>query len=105
MRVAFVLVVLDIVTGLVSALVNHNFKSAIMRAGGLKKCAELSILCGAAYIGRVAVEYTEYVHLVKYYIIIMECASIAENFGKLYPDNILTQKIKSILGGKENDVK
>lgn len=100
MRVAFVLIVLDVITGLVSALVKHRFKSSIMRAGGLKKFAELSILCGATYIHQIAPGYDDYTRLVKYYIIVMECASIAENFNKLYPDNILSQKIKNILGGK-----
>lgn len=104
MRVAFILIILDIITGLVAALVKHNFKSAIMRAGGLKKFAELAVLCGAGYIGRISTDYVDYVKLVKYYIIIMELASIAENFNKLYPNNILSKKIKNIVGGKDDDI-
>lgn len=104
MKIAVILIVLDIVTGLISALVSHSFKSSIMRAGGLKKSAELALLIGVKAIQKIDISYYDYTRIVTYYIIIMEAASIAENFNKLYPDNPLSRKLKEIFGGNKNDI-
>lgn len=94
MRAIITLIIIDIVTGLTGALSRGEFKSSKMRAGGFKKVAELSIVLGARYIAQSYAEITEYIKIVYFYIMIMNTASIAENFEKLYPKNPLSKWIK-----------
>lgn len=78
-----ILMAIDVLTGIIKAWVNKNFKSAVMRAGLGKKAGEISILI----IGELfsyALKLPEIImNLASFYIIFMEFVSICENIDKL----------------------
>lgn len=93
-------IVLDLVTGIVKALMEKNFNSSTMRMGLFHKCG--SVLC--ILFGEL-VDYTQQffdlgvgipvLETICVYIILMEIGSIIENLCKINPD-ILPNKIKSM---------
>ena len=94
------LIILDVLTGIVIAWRNNDFKSAIMRAGLSKKFGELVyVLVG------ILTKFSLGTDLILYfsvgYICLMELSSLAENCEKL--DVTLPPKLKSILQEKLNN--
>ena len=86
---AFIL--LDIVSGLISAFTQRNYQSSIMRAGLYHKLSELfafifAVVCDILlpYIGITLPLVISKGTAI--YIIVMECGSIIENIGKANPD-------------------
>ncbi len=77
-----ILIVLDVITGVIIAWRDNNFKSSIMRAGLSKKFGELVyVLIG------ILTKYALGTDLILYftvgYICLMEVSSLAENCDKL----------------------
>lgn len=97
-----VLIILDVLTGLIIAWKNGDFKSAIMRAGLSKKFGELVyVLVGI--LTKFALGTELILYFTVGYICLMEISSLAENCEKL--DVKLPTKIKSILKEKLNNDK
>lgn len=100
---AFILA--DLLTGLLAALKNKEFKSAVMREGLFHKLGEL-----AAYgLALMCDIFGPYVHIelpvdlataVASYLAIMEIGSILENISKLSPE---AASIFSKINKKENN--
>ncbi len=92
------LIILDVLTGVVIAWKNNNFKSAKMRAGLSKKYGELVyILVGI--LTKFALDTELILYFTVSYICFMELSSLAENCDKLgvkIPD-----KLKEKLNNKE----
>lgn len=95
-----ILIILDILTGIVIAWKNNDFKSAKMRTGLSKKFGELVyVLIGI--LTKFALETDLILYFVVVYICLMEVSSLAENCDKLgvKMPNILKQKLNN---DKEN---
>lgn len=96
-----VLIIIDILTGIVIAWKNSNFKSSIMRAGLSKKFGELVyILVGILTKFALGTELILYFTVC--YICLMELSSLAENCDKLgvkMPDK-LKEKLNNEKEGK-----
>lgn len=74
---------IDVVTGLIKAWINHDFQSAIMRAGLAKKAGELLIIVmGLLFTYGMGLP-TYILSCVSLYIILMELMSIVENLDKI----------------------
>ena len=95
---SMILIILDILTGLVIAWKNGDFKSSIMRAGLSKKFGEfVYILIGI--LTKFALGTELILYFTVGYICLMEISSLAENCDKLgvkIPD-----KLKEKLNNKE----
>jgi toxin secretion/phage lysis holin len=84
-------IVLDILSGLIKALKNNEFKSSIMRQGLYSKAGSFLILF-LAYLGKYACTYINLgfelplVEAVSVYICIMEIGSILENAVAINPE-------------------
>lgn len=87
------LITLDIVCGVISSLLEHNFQSRKMREGLSNKVKEICILL-FSYIadsltGLGALEIPLTISgLITTYIVVMEIGSLAENIGFIMPDSI-----------------
>lgn len=80
--VPLILIILDILTGLVNAWKDGNFKSAIMRAGLSKKFGEIVyILVGL--MTKYALGTEVILYFLVGYICLMEISSLLENCDKL----------------------
>lgn len=88
-----VMIILDVVSGLIKAVLNKDLKSSVMREGLLKKLLELivvivafacDILLGVSYIGNIVIVA----------FVGMEGLSILENAGEYIP---LPDGLKNIL--------
>ena len=102
--VVFVLffVLLDLVTGTLAALTEHEWNSSVMRQGLMHKTG--SLLCVA--FGVLVEQASDFVDLgvnipiftaICTYICLMECGSIIENLGKINPE-IVPDKIRQYFG-------
>ena len=83
-------IIVDFISGIICALKNKEFTSAVMRKGLYNKSGEL-IMLGVGYLVSYTMKYydigysnTFYV-TVSIYIIAMEISSIVENVGKINP--------------------
>ena len=83
-------IIIDFISGIISALKNKEFTSGVMRKGLYNKSGEL-ILLGVGYLVSYTMKYydigysnTFYI-TVSIYIIAMEISSIVENVGKINP--------------------
>lgn len=108
--IVFIAIILDFVTGLAKAFMQHDFTSAVMREGLYHKIAELVAVALGYYIQfalpKIGVSLSLPVaNFILAYIVIMELGSIIENLGIINPDlvgplSIVFEKIK---GGNDND--
>ena len=86
-----VLVVLDVIFGLINALIKHDFSSEKMREGIAHKCAELGfilvgIVIDATIIGGFDLGFTAPVLVsICIYLALMEIGSLLETFALLNP--------------------
>ena len=114
------LAIVDFVTGVIKAYVNHDLSSQKMRKGGLNKITEMVIMstaCGLEIgihmLGRyyhsaelASVAGTVAAGAVFTYIVLMELISILENYGETSPDaewiRKLTKKLRNFKD-KEDD--
>lgn len=85
------LIVLDVVAGVVNALIHKEFSSDKMRAGIAHKCAEFGLLMvgvvvDGCIVGGVDLGYSAPVLTGSaVYLCVMEIASLLENFAKINP--------------------
>ena len=77
------LMAIDVVTGIIKAWVNKDFKSAIMRTGLGKKAGEIVILVVGELVSYGLLLPIAVMNGVSFYIIFMEAVSILENLDKL----------------------
>ena len=91
--VFLVFVVLDIITGIIKALINKDLKSCIFREGILKKALEIILI-----VVRFACDWAFNVSIVGMGVLIcqlvMEAYSILENIGEYVP---IPEKLKEFL--------
>ena len=91
LAVAFALIVLDYITGIVKAVCNKNLSSSKMREGLWHKCGFVLAICLAWVIEcgeqHVTLPFTVPVLVaVCTYIIVTEITSIIENLGQINPE-------------------
>ena len=77
------LMAIDILTGVIKAWAQNDFKSAIMRAGLAKKAEEMLILVAGELISFGLMLPDAVMNGVSFYIIFMEVMSILENVDEL----------------------
>ena len=77
------LMAIDILTGIVKAWAQNDFKSAVMRAGLAKKAEEILILVAGELISFGLMLPDAVMNGVSFYIIFMEGMSILENVDEL----------------------
>ena len=95
-----VLIILDVLTGIVIAWRNNDFKSAVMRAGLSKKFGELVyVLVGI--LAKFALGTDLILYFTVGYICLMEISSLAENCDKL--GVAMPQKIKDKLNNTDKE--
>lgn len=90
-------IIIDVITGVIFAILTKSLNSTKMRQGGLHKFAEVIAVIFSAYA-----EYSmdmldinvgfSIFKIVCAYLIVMECISIIENLDKMNP-NVLPKKI------------
>lgn len=96
-----ILIIIDVLTGIVIAWRNNDFKSAKMRAGLSKKFGELVyILVGI--LTKFALGTELILYFTVSYICLMEISSLAENCDKLGVD-ILPDKLKEKLNNDKEE--
>ena len=107
-----VLIVLDIIFGLINALIKHEFSSKKMRDGIAHKCAELGfilvgIVIDATIVGGFDLGFSAPVLMsVCIYLALMEIGSLLETFATLNPqlaDSPLFRLLESTKGIREGD--
>lgn len=95
-----VLIILDVLTGIVIAWRNDDFKSAVMRAGLSKKFGELVyVLVGI--LAKFALGTDLILYFTVGYICLMEISSLAENCDKL--GVAMPQKLKDKLNNTDKE--
>lgn len=77
------LMAIDVLTGVIKAWVNKDFKSAVMRAGLGKKAGEIMILVVGELVSYGLFLPDAVMNCVSFYIIFMEFVSILENVDAL----------------------
>lgn len=99
-----ILMVADILTGYISAKINNNVKSEIMRSGLGKKVAEIVYIAVGMIFG-IAFDVKIVGTFISLYIIYMEMVSLAENCKKLgMPvDDKIIGKLTGKLNSKEGE--
>lgn len=109
MIVIGVLILADIATGMVKALYNHDYNSSIMREGAYHKLCEIVVIAlsiGAdEYLPTVGISLgVALAPVVIAYFALMECTSIIENIGAIYPDAIkpISKYFAKLNGGDKN---
>lgn len=91
MLIVSAFILLDVISGLIKALKNNNFKSSIMRQGLYSKAGSFLIIF-LAYLSKYACNYLNLgfelpiVEAVEIYISIMELSSILENVVAINPE-------------------
>lgn len=95
-----ILIILDVLTGLIIAWRNGDFKSAKMRAGLSKKFGEL-IYVLVGILTKFALGTELIMYFAVGYICLMELSSLAENCDKLGVR--MPQKLKDKLNNKEEE--
>ena len=96
MLAPLILIVIDVITGVVIAWRDNNFKSSVMRAGLSKKFGELVyVLIGVLTKYALGTEMILYFTVI--YICLMELSSLAENCDKLGVDipDLLKEKLNN----------
>lgn len=94
-------IIIDVVTGVIFAILTKSLNSTKMRQGGLHKIAEVMAVIFSAYAEHsmdmldINVGFSVF-KIVCSYLIIMECISIIENLGKMNP-NVFPKKSASFL--------
>ena len=86
-----IFILFDLVTGLLAALKNREFKSAVMREGLFHKIGELAVFALAILCDRLTPNIgvdlpVNIATAVASYLVIMEIGSILENISKLSPE-------------------
>lgn len=90
-------IIIDVITGVIFAILTKSLNSTKMRQGGLHKIAEVIAVIFSAYADysmrmiNVNVGFSIF-RVVCTYLIIMESISIIENLGKMNP-NVFPKKI------------
>ena len=90
-------IIIDVITGVIFAVLTKSLNSTKMRQGGMHKIAEVIAVIFSAYeehsmdMLNINVGLSIF-KLVCAYLIIMECISIIENLGKMNP-NVFPKKI------------
>lgn len=90
-------IIIDVITGVIFAILTKSLNSTKMRQGGLHKIAEVIAIIFSAYAEysmdmlNINVGFSIF-KIVCAYLIIMECISIIENLGKMNP-NVFPKKI------------
>ncbi len=90
-------IIIDVVTGVIFAILTKSLNSTKMRQGGLHKIAEVIAVIFSAYAEHsmdmleINVGFSIF-KIVCSYLIVMECISIIENLGKMNP-NVFPKKI------------
>ena len=93
LEVLFVFIVLDVITGLIKAVINKEVQSGVMRTGLLKKVMEIiTVIVGCVLDALMGTEYITISVLI--FVIAMEGLSILENLGEYIA---LPDFLKSIL--------
>lgn len=93
----FLGIIIDIVTGVLFAILTQSLNSSKMRQGGLHKIAEVIAVIFSAYAEHsmsmlnINVGFSIF-KVVCTYLIVMECISIIENLGKMNP-NVFPKRI------------
>lgn len=77
------LMAIDVLTGIIKAWANNDFKSAVMRAGLAKKAVEIMILVVGELISYGLMLPDIIINGISFYIIFMEIMSIIENADEL----------------------
>lgn len=107
---ACVMMIADILTGFIGAVIRHDVDSSIMRKGLLHKVLVLVIIA-VAYVLGVGLGYVSGINVnvpstevVCWYVIVMEITSVLENVSKAWPEfngSSLFKALKSIGGGDD----
>lgn len=90
-------IIIDVITGVIFAILTKSLNSTKMRQGGMHKIAEVIAVIFSAYAEHamdmlnINVGFSIF-KIVCAYLIIMECISIIENLGKMNP-NVFPKKI------------
>lgn len=90
-------IIIDVITGVIFAILTKSLNSTKMRQGGLRKIAEVIAVIFSAYAEHsmdmldINVGFSIF-KIVCAYLIVMECISIIENLGKMNP-NVFPKKI------------
>lgn len=90
-------IIIDVVTGVIFAVLTKSLNSTKMRQGGMHKIAEVIAVIFSAYAERsmamleINVGFSIF-KVICTYLIVMECISIIENLGKMNP-NVFPKKI------------
>ena len=99
-----VLIVVDVIAGMIKAVVQENFKSKEMRTGLLRKSGTILLVglaYGIQYLSGIVPEVPQSFSLIfdgiSMYIILMEIASIIENILIINPD-LKAEKIRQFFG-------
>lgn len=95
-----ILIILDVLTGVVIAWKNNDFKSAKMRAGLTKKYGELVYIVVGILI-KYSLGLDMIMHFTVGYICIMEISSLAENCDKLGVP--MSQRLKAKLNNNDEE--
>lgn len=99
-------IVFDVVTGVIRALKEKNFSSEKARNGIYKKASECALLLFSyvldGYLATQNIQVQTY-SIVLTYLILMECASILENFSKNGELSGIIDTIKDILKIKSKE--
>lgn len=105
--IVFCLMVLDFLSGTIVAIMQHTWKSKIMREGLLHKCSLL--LCVAlGVVLNVGQHYLELgisipvYQCISAYITLMEAGSVIENVCKVNPQ-LAPKKLRAVLGLANDD--
>ena len=81
--IPLILMAIDVLTGIIKAWANNDFKSAIMRSGLAKKAGEIMILVVGEVISYGLMLPDTIMNGISFYIIFMEVMSILENADEL----------------------
>lgn len=107
--VVFCAMVLDFISGTVVAVIQHKWKSRIMREGLLHKCSLLLcvvlgvILDAGQHYLELGISIPAY-QCISAYITLMEAGSVIENVCKANPQ-LAPKKLRAVLGLSTNDDK
>lgn len=100
------LILADVTTGLLYAVLSRTFKSCVMREGAMHKLGEILAMALMYVLERTLptlgiATNAPLVNLCAGYLALMEVGSIFENIGKLNPDigNFLKDTLGKIRGG------
>lgn len=109
--IVLIMIVADVITGLVSAWLRHDFQSAKMREGAGHKLGELFAvgLCYALQAGLPLIGINLTINIVRgftVYIVLMEFASVSENIIDMDPElqgplGKLSETLKGVLNRDE----